>query len=389
MATARRLGRIQTRFLPGDPELPARTVAIALGVGAIQLLGSIGASRGQPDREPLDAIAVVLLIAGPAALLFRDRFPRATLWTVVAATLTYMILGYAYGPVILSPLVAAYYTITSGRRLTAWAGAGVLYAGHMGYRWAFDEPPGWAESLVVAGWMLVALVAFEAARAYQERAGERRRATAEETRRRESDERLQIAQDLHDVLAHHISLVNVQAGVGLHLMERKPEQARIALEAIEQASREAMGELRTVLDLLRRDGDSAPRSPAPSLARLDALTSQAAAAGLELRIEREDGALPVSAAVDAAAYRVVQEAITNVIRHASATVATVRLASRDGRLEISVEDNGVGGAASPAAGSGIRGMRERVQALGGTFEASAGAGGGFIVRASFPVEGPA
>lgn len=373
------------RFIAEELQPSGRTVVVALVVAAIQVAGSFGAARGQPEREPLDAVALLLLVSGPAALLLRRRFPLAVLWWVVAVTLAYMVIGYPYGPVVLSPLVAAYYAVTTGHRLSAWAGAIVLYSGHMGYRWLFDDPPGWGEALIVAGWMLVALVAFEVARAYQERAREHALALDQEKRRRESDERLRIAQDLHDVLAHHISLMNVQAGVGLHLMERKPAQARIALEAIEQASREAMAELRAVLDLLRRDGEAAPRSPVPSLSRLDTLKSQASAAGLDLRIEHRGDPSPISAAVDGAAYRVVQEAITNVIRHASATVALVQVTFHDGWLQLDVEDDGVGGEALHATGgNGITGMRERVHAMGGTFEAFGRPGGGFEVHASFP-----
>jgi signal transduction histidine kinase len=331
---------------------------------------------------------VLLLVAGPAALIVRRRYPVAVLAGVLAATLLYMVLGYPYGPVILSPIVAVYTAVTSGHRIAAWVGTGAFYAGHMAYRALFEEPPRAMEMLAVGAWMLVILIASEVARAYQERAAEIALVHQEEARRRASEERLRIARELHDVLAHHISLMNVQAGVALHLIDRRPEQARTALTAIEQASREAMGELRSVLDILHRPEEAAPRSPAPSVERLEALQAQAAAAGLEVRLETRGERAALSAAVDAAAYRVVQEAITNVIRHAAATVAVIRLAYGMGDLTIEVEDDGVGDSeAARGEGSGIRGMRDRVEALGGRFEAGRLPGRGFRVRASLPTGG--
>ena len=229
------------------------------------------------------------------------------------------------------------------------------------------------------------MTAAEFVRAYQERSAERARVQEEEALRRSSDERLRIARELHDVLAHHISLMNVQAGVGLHLMDRQPERARTALTAIEAASREAMGELRSVLDILHRPEESAPRAPAPTLARLEALQSQAAAAGLAVQVEVEGEPVDLGAALDAAAYRVVQESVTNVIRHASATEATISLTYGDGELTIAVEDNGTGFSGTVRPGNGISGMRERVEALGGRFEAGPLPMRGFRVCAWLPL----
>jgi signal transduction histidine kinase len=241
----------------------------------------------------------------------------------------------------------------------------------------------------VGAWLLLIVIASEVARAYQERSVARAVMEQEEARRQASEERLRIARELHDVLAHHISLINVQAGVGLHLMDRKPEQARTALTAIEEASREAMGELRSVLDILHRPDEAAPRAPAPSLKRLDSLQSQAAAAGLEVRIEVQGEPFDLGATVEAAAYRVVQESVTNVIRHAVATVATVHLAYGEGELAIAVEDNGRKLDSPVRPGKGIGGMRERVEALGGRFEAGPLPMQGFRVRAWLPATGSA
>jgi signal transduction histidine kinase len=369
-----------------NPREASRDALVALAVAFIQVAGSFGASRGQPERDPLDELAIVLLLVGPAALVVRRRYPVAVLAVVLSTTLLYMVMGYPYGPVILSAIIAIYTAVTNGHRWAAWTGVALLYGVHMVYRIANDDqPPSVIEAFAVGAWLLVIVIGSEVARAYQERAAERALVEQEETRRRASDERLRIARELHDVLAHHISLMNVQAGVGLHLMDRQPEQARTALTAIVAASREAMGELRSVLDILRRPDEAAPRAPAPSLSRLESLQAQAAAAGLEVRIEREGEQRELGVAVEAAAYRVVQESVTNVIRHAGATEATVHLVFGEDELAITVEDNGAQLKDAVRPGNGLGGMRERVEALGGRFEAGPLPMRGFRVRAWLPL----
>jgi signal transduction histidine kinase len=200
---------------------------------------------------------------------------------------------------------------------------------------------------------------------------------------------LRIARELHDVLAHNISLINVQAGVALHLIDERPEQARGALSAIKDASKEALGELRSVLDVLRQTDERPPRSPTAGLARLDELVSRATAAGLEVRTEVDGSPRPLAAGVDLAAFRIVQEALTNVARHAGPATAIVRLAYGERELTLQVDDDGRGrpADATPAGGSGIAGMRERAIALAGTLDAAARPGGGFQVRARLPLNG--
>ena len=216
----------------------------------------------------------------------------------------------------------------------------------------------------------------------------------EETRRRASDERLRIARDLHDVVAHHISLMNVQAGVALHLMDEQPEQARTALTAIKQASGEALQELRSVLDILRQgdgaDEQAPPRTPTPGLGELDTLVERATAAGLDVRAAVAGTSHPLPVSVDTTAYRIVQEALTNVARHAgSAAAATIRVDYGDDDVVVEVEDDGrgapVNGASKNGGGNGIPNMRERAEALGGQLDAGPRPGGGFRVRAWLPV----
>jgi signal transduction histidine kinase len=209
--------------------------------------------------------------------------------------------------------------------------------------------------------------------------------------RRASEERLAIARDLHDVLAHSISVINVQANTALHLTDRQPERARDALTAIHGVSRQALAELGAVLGALRdpeRDG-GAPLVPAPGLARLGELTELARSAGLAVDVVAEGPARDLPAGVDAAAYRIVQEALTNAVRHSGGASARVLLRYRPDGVDIEVNDDGIGpggGAprAAPGTGRGLAGMTERARALGGTVDAGPRPAGGFRVLARLP-----
>ena len=252
------------------------------------------------------------------------------------------------------------------------------------------EPhPSLANAVGVAAWLLLVLVVAEAWRARREQAAEIRRTQEEEARRRASEERLRIARELHDVVAHNISLINVQASTALHLIDERPEQARTALAAIKQASKETLGELRSVVDILRQHDEAAPRAPTPSLMRLDELVSRVRAAGLEVLTKVEGDQRPLRAPVDQAAFRIVQEALTNVQRHAGGVSATVRVTYGERDLTVEITDDGPGAAAAGTSGggAGIPGMRERVAALGGALEVGPRPEGGFRVLARLPLDG--
>ncbi|HUZ01431.1 MAG TPA: sensor histidine kinase, partial [Thermomicrobiaceae bacterium] len=212
-----------------------------------------------------------------------------------------------------------------------------------------------------------------------------------DARRQASEERLQMARDLHDMIGHNISLINVQAGVGLDLMDTQPEQARAALTAIKAVSKDALDELRTMLAALRQADEDAPRTPAPGLERLDELVEATRAAGISVTVQVVGERQVLPAAVDLAAYRIVQESLTNVARHAGPATATVRLAYRADALDIAIEDDGcaptANGASPPGTGTGIAGMRERAGALGGRLQAGPRSGEGFAVTAHLPIGG--
>jgi len=378
------------RVAPAGPPWAGPVAGLPLILGVVQVVGSFGASEGQPDRLALDPAAVLLLLAGPAALLLRRRHPVPVLVTVLVVTLTYLLMGYPYGPVFLSLIVAFFAAVGAGRRTAAWIAAGVGYVAYLGLAWlpGGEPAPSLAHATGSAAWLLVVLAVSEVARSRRERALEAARTRAEESRRKAGEERLRIARELHDVLAHNISLINVQAGVALHLIDEQPEQARTALAAIKQASKEALGELRSVLDVLRLG--EAPRSPAPGLGQLEELVARATGAGIPVRTTVEGAPRPLPARIDLAAYRIVQESLTNVVRHAGPARASVTLSYRDDALIVQVDDDGrpeVGRAhVSDGAGAGIAGMRERATALGGELDAGPRPEGGFRVRARLPLD---
>jgi signal transduction histidine kinase len=366
-------------------------LATTLVVGVVAILGTHGAAASQPEREPLDALAYVLLAAGPIALMARHRYPVGVYVFTFGVTLAYVLIGYPLGPIWLSLIIAFVNVILTGYRLVGLVG---LALGFVTFLWlppllGDERGPTVAEALGLAAWLLVLFAAAEFVRSRRERAIEAVRIRQEEARSRAIEERLRIARELHDALGHHLSLINVQAGVALHLNEELPEQSRSALEAIRGASKEALGELRSVLDILRQTDEHAPRTPGPSLDRLNALVSQAEAAGLAIRTETVGEARPLPFGVDTAAYRIVQEALTNVSRHAGTAAATIEIAYGERDLTVQVDDDGRGGASEtqPGTGKGIQGMRERVSALGGELEAGPRQGGGFRVRARFPLNG--
>ncbi|MGH2789878.1 MAG: sensor histidine kinase [Actinomycetota bacterium] len=372
---------------PGPPR--GRSFALPLVVGVIQVVGTHFAGFRQPERMDLDALGILFLAVGPAALLLRRRYPVAVLGFVLATTLGYLLIDYPRGPIFLALIIAFVSAVMSGHRRTA---AISLLVGYPAFLWlpylvGTDPAPTLAHALALAAWLLVLLAGAEIARSRRERAFELAHTRAEEARHRASQERLRIARELHDVLAHNISLINVQAGVALHLMDEQPEQARTALTAIKQASNEALGELRSVLDILREGHEAPPRSPTSGLARLDELVAKTEAAGLRVTTRVDGSPRPLPQRVDLAAFRIVQEALTNVTRHAGEASATISIDYGERDLTVQVEDDGRGRASdmTTGAGKGIAGMRERATALDGELEAGPLGDGGFRVRARLPL----
>ena len=359
--------------------------AIAALAALIQVGGTTLAARHQADARTLDVFGYLLLTAGPAALVVRRAQPVPVLMLAFASTLGYVLLGYPGGPIWAALIVAFGTALLAGHRIAAY---GSLLAGYLGFLWlprlVNDQPApsAWAAG-GLAAWLLLLLAGSELIR-------NRRavvRARYETARRQASEERLGIARDLHDVVAHSLSLINVQAGVALELMDQRPEQVRTALTAIKHASREALVDVQSVLDSLRRPGEEMPRAPAPGLRDVEELVRRAEATGLVVDVHVTEAPSALPRGVDAAGYRIVQEALTNVVRHADAASVRVRVGAEEGDLVIEVEDDGAGRpAGNGRRGSGIRGMTERAAALGGQLTAGPGPGRGFAVRARLPLE---
>jgi len=391
------------------PRIARFDVMLAAVVAAIQLGGSSAewAHRANAGRaclwgtcvtHPLNAWGYVLLCLGPVALLVRRRHPRAVFAFVLAATLTYAVASFPVGPSFLSLIVAFVTVVIAGRRWFAWAAIALGWALFLWLPSAFapGRSPTLGEAVGIGAWLLVLTFAAEVIRGRRERIHAQRRTREAEIERRAEEERLRIARELHDVLAHNISLINVQSGVALHLLDERPEQARTALAVINEASADALREMRSVLGVLRGVDEQAPRRPTAGLDRLEDLVSSTAAAGVDVRIRSEGPVRPLSVPVDSAAFRIVQESLTNVARHAGGGRAAVTLRYGPDALAVEVDDAGPAGGVPTGAppvngtgtGNGIAGMRERALALGGELEAGPRRDGpGFRVRARLPYGG--
>ncbi|WP_370145844.1 sensor histidine kinase [Streptacidiphilus sp. EB129] len=346
--------------------------------------------------------SMVLLIAGIpvfAPLVLRRRYPLSVLVVVVLGTLGYMYVGPVRGPMLMGAGLAVY-TVSSvvERRLALTSGAVAVLSLGITSMWWSVEPWDHAVNAIAFVWVAMTVAIGEAVRsrrafvaAIEERARRAEHTREEEALRRVAEERMRIARELHDIVGHHIALINVQAGVAAHLLESSPEQAREALAHVREAGRSALSELSATVTVLRQgDETDTPHEPAPGLDRLPALLDSFDRAGL--RVSREDEGEPraVPAAVDLTAYRVVQESLTNVRKHAGTSAARLRLAyGRDG-LSIEIEDDGPGPVtarkdAVVSTGHGLIGMRERAVSVGGSFRAGPGPDGGFRVRVELPL----
>ncbi|MEV5512471.1 sensor histidine kinase [Streptomyces flaveolus] len=379
----------------------ALDAALAAAVLACMVAGSFADPHG-PDgvtwgvRTP-DPFSLLLMVLGAAALVLRRRAPLAVLAFTGCLSIVECVTGDPRAPVVMSAVVALYTVAATTDRSTTWRVGLLTMTVLTGVAMLAGPLPWYAQdNLAVFAWTGIGATAGDAVRsrrafvrAIRERAEKAERTREEEARRRVAEERLRIARDLHDVVAHHIALVNVQAGVAAHVMDKRPDQAKEALAHVREASRSALNELRATVGLLRQSDDpKAPTEPAPGLDRLDELVATFHHAGLHIEVARADQGTTLPTAVDLAAYRIIQEALTNVQKHAGprakAEVSIVRVGPN---IEVTVLDDGAGGTDAPAdgGGHGLLGMRERVTAVRGTLTTGPRYGGGFRVHAILPV----
>ncbi|MFD7655394.1 sensor histidine kinase [Actinosynnema sp. NPDC059797] len=355
---------------------------IAVGVAAAQLVAGLSGQHPAAGPAPLGH---ALLVLGGLALVARRRAPVTALAATGLAALGHQAAGFDV-PVV-AYLFAVYAAVRAGHRVVAVAGSVAMLAAVplailvSPHDWLLGEAFTRSRDVLQLAWLIAAGAAGEALRQAERRADEAERTREETARRRADEERLHIARELHDSLTHQISVIKVQAEVAVHLAHKRGERVPEALLAIREAGREAARELRATLEALRDD------TPPHGLAQVPELVRRARAAGLdaELTVAGDGGGVP--AAVDRTAYRVVQESLTNIARHAAATTASVRIDHRPDALVIRVDDDGVGAPGpAPAPGVGLLGMRERVTALGGRLRAAPRDGGGFTVHAELPVD---
>jgi len=427
-----------------------RDCAIALIVAMIQVAGGRAANLGQSGVRSLDVLGCVLLLAGPVALVLRQVEPLAVLVVTLAACGIYLALDYGWGPVFLAPVVAFLTAAIDGSRwwtypfvpacflLFVWPLPALL-----------GRPVGAWTVVAVLGWLVVVVGAAEALRVRrlianlrEQRFDAARRVEHAQRERFACEERLQSARELHDVLAQGLSLINVQSSVALELFERKPMQARSALAAIKKASKDSLDEVHAMLPKIRRgliDGPPAddkiadldgrryhgkrggvsgrlglppeagagaaaevvpaarpapaeapppaPRPPEPSMADLDAVVRRARSTGLAVQIKVTGTPVTLPADIDAAAARIIQESLTNVIRHAAGATATVSVRYAAETVELTIDNSRplTTQTRSPGGGNGIIAMRERAHALGGALTAGPRPSGGYRVAARLPV----
>jgi signal transduction histidine kinase len=366
---------------------------VAAGMSMALFVVDNGPVGGLPRRTL--ALAYVLALLHTLPLAARRRFPGTVLALCVASGLAVAALGVPPIVLGLAILVAVYSVAAYGDRWVSLAGLAAAELGSAAVQLTpgrFQTPTVVSNALVIgAAWLLGHFVGVR--RAYTarlEQTAELERTRAEQARRAVAEERLRLARELHDVVAHSISVIAVQSGVGAHVAKTQPEEAAKALEAIEATSRAALIELRRLLGVLRQEGESqGDLAPVPGLADLDGLLAEVAKAGLGVRLRVEGTPSPLPAGVDLSAYRIVQEALTNVVKHAGPARAQVTIRYRDQEVMVEVTDDGRGVTAPTSngrarVGHGLIGMRERVQVFGGDLEVGPGPVGGFRVAARLP-----
>jgi signal transduction histidine kinase len=380
--------------------------ATDLAVAAVLCSATLIAGTAGPggDGGTVPGTAVLAAVAAYAILLCRRRWPVPTLAATAGAAAVYMTLTSTHGWVVAAPLIALYHLAdtTSDRRRLLVTGASAALA-LVGIPSLFASTSGLgAENLAVTAACGLALAAGDASRsrrAYvaevEERARRAEHTREQEARRRVTEERLRIARDLHDSMGHHIALINAQAGMAAHVFDQQPAMARQALTHIRQASRAALDDLRDTIGLLRQPGEpAAPTEPTMGVSGLSNLVASFRRSGMRIDHEVDGSVRPLPPATDVTAYRVVQESLTNVGKHAGDAAARVRFSFGPAALHILVEDEGNGGPAPDAdrslpdrrhAGHGIVGMRERVAAVGGSLDAGPRPAGGFRVSVVLPL----
>jgi signal transduction histidine kinase len=354
-------------------------LAAVLGGLAMQGSWSTAADRGLR----LDITGYALVGVAAAGLVVRRRWPLAALGISFGATLAFLGSGYPYSPILQLVSVAMYSVAAWCPERISLAALAITIGAYLPLAWIEGGTP-WPEFGVVplaAVWLAMPWVVGVAARAYRR---VRTRAAEAERRGYLYEERLRIAREVHDVVGHGLAVINLQAGVALHVLEKRPERAAQALRAMRQTSAQALEELRAELATPPQAAPGQDRRPAPGLERVAELVDAVCQGGIPVDLVVEGTRPPIAAAVDLAGYRIVQESLTNVVRHAGASRALVRVVYTRDAVSVTIADDGRGAVTPDRRGRGLLGMAERAATVGGSMRAGPGPTGGFEVRAVLP-----
>ncbi len=379
-----------------SPAVRARLVDLGITVAVAVVIQIQIAVAAEPGSRPAGVVGHLLGVGMALPLLVRRRWPAGACWASALVLLVYYAAGFPGFPPTVVLIVLLYFAVEAGRLKQVIAqpiffvSAGVV----VGFRHGtpvLDEINGLLPHVALITVAILLALLVRGRRALTAETRERLRLAADErdreAARRVAEERLRIARELHDTVAHAIATITLQSGTALHVLSDRPDQARAALRAIRSTGRAALSELRATVGVLREENEgAAPTDHTAGLDRLPALLTAVRAAGLAVDVRTDGSPAPLPSTVDHAGYRILQEALTNVLRHAGAdATATVHIGYRPDELCLEVVDTGTGGTGADGTGHGLAGMRERAVALGGTVLAGPRAQGGFAVRARLPV----
>ena len=373
------------------PQLSRQVVdaLVALGFLAVGWLTTSAPTISDPFYRytPRNWLFVLLLILSTVPFAWRRRWPTAAFLISVLSVTVLWLLGYNAGTLPLFLMFGGYFVAVARPTWEVVLCAAVALGCFALLWWGGGAPYGPRDAFISVLALTITMGLARAGRLRVDLANARAQAAEEVALRQSSEERLRIARELHDIIGHSLGTIAVQAGVGRHLMETDPDKGAEALDSIARISRESLDEVRSVVAALR--DDEPPYHPSPGLNDLPDLVETVRGTGLAVELTLPEDVEAVPRQTGAAVYRIAREALTNVVRHAHASSASVHVDHHDGRVELAIRDDGTGArnGREPELGSGhgITGMRERAEALGGSLSAAPASDGGFLVTASLPI----
>ncbi|WGW13604.1 sensor histidine kinase [Saxibacter everestensis] len=360
-------------------------------IAVIQLGFTFAVAHWRPDDAGFSPLNLTLLLAGVLLLPFRYRFPVWVLAGTLATTLGYILADGPKGPFIAAFAMSGANALIRGHRRSVLIAFGITFLAlpWLDFMLGRTPAPSWIFVMAVGAWLAVLFTVTELVRQRRLRAADEMRKKKVAESRRADEERVRIARELHDSVAHNMALINLQAGIALHLADELPEQTRSALTTIRTSSKEALVELRSILGVLRSVDSAAERAPVAGLARLDDLVKRADAAGIAVALSIDGDPGRITGTVDRSAYRIIQEALTNVAKHSNRKQAAITIEIGAQAVDLTVTDPGTASTTTTdlsEGGNGLIGMRERAAAVGGSLTAGPELARGWTVHARLPLD---